>query len=331
MKKNYKHSLQRGLLKNTHIAKIVKIMRARGLDPQKITGKKEYRDMKISGDLARLSLYVIKGSRSWQGLAVGFPGNAEDLTTANVGTPFLRLLLYPIQELFCRINDTHFNGKANCLYLIGARFPDVFIRKFNLLSLLTPRLIVLTNDLIKTVRNGPYNTKRKVTKMEARYQHALCKAMDSNTGRSVPTAEGIRNIKYISYEVQTGEGTKNPEQLDILGFDAKDHSLVAFEIKGPCGDRELKNLFFQGLEHRNWLEKNKMAIKLIHEGLNGDDIRRTRRVRLILGFYDRQKVPQYFYSLKEKVCSKDKKYTKIDFVKLALDSNDQLTIKACTP
>src|SRR3989338_441807 len=103
MKESYKHILQCGSLKDGHLTKIVKIIRAKGLDPQKITGKKEYRDMKISGDLARLSLYIIKGNKSWQGLAVGFPGNTEDLTTTNVGTPFLRLLLYPIQELFCRV------------------------------------------------------------------------------------------------------------------------------------------------------------------------------------------------------------------------------------
>ncbi len=117
-------------------------------------------------------------------------------------------------------------------------------------------------------------------------------------GLVIPNDKKPFKIKYISYEVQTVEGTEKPERLDILGYDIEDHSLVAFEIKGQCGDTEFNNLFTQGMEHRNWLEENKMAVKLITEGPDGKMINTRNRVKLVLGAC-RETVPDIFRQLKE--------------------------------
>ncbi|MBU3912168.1 MAG: hypothetical protein KKD90_06230 [Candidatus Omnitrophica bacterium] len=325
MKESYSKGVRCGNLEDKYLRGLISVLKDRRLIVDKIE-KKEVHDLGISENLARLPIYIVKGDRNWQGLAVGFPGNTEDLTTNNVGTPFLRILLYPILDLFQKINDKYFSNNARCLYIMGARFPDVFIRKFKLLSVLTPHLIVITNDLVKTIRNASSDKVRSRShdRCESRYQQVICDAMKSENGLTVPTLNGKINIKYISHEVQTGEGTKNPERLDILGFDTNDHSLVAFEIKGPsCGEEQFNNLFFQGLEHRNWIEDNKMAIKLVSVGPKGKNINTKKRVRLILGFCN-EKVPPLFHSLRNVIRSKDK-YIKIDFVNLALKNGQMAT------
>jgi len=320
-KENYSKSLREpNLLTKEYIFQIVKVLENRGLKIKEITPDK-VRKLGRSENLSRLPIFIVKGGKSWQGMAVGFPGNTEGLTTSNVGTPFLRILLYPMLELFQDINEKHLDNGAKCLYMFGVRFPDVFVRKFNLLRLLTPNLIIVTNDVLKTIRNSPYDIDRHCggEAHESRYQHEICKVMDSDKGLPVLTSTGQIAIKYISHEVQTGEGTVKPERLDILGVDTNDKSLVVFEIKGPsCGDEQFKNLFFQGLEHLVWIEKNKMAIKLIKEGPKGNMINTKKRARLILGFQG-EKVPPIFYSLRNVLQSKDK-YMRIDFVKLALDN-----------
>jgi hypothetical protein len=82
--------------------------------------------------------------------------------------------------------------------------------------------------------------------------------------------------------------SKDPERLDLLAYDSRDHSLVAFEIKGPKASQvEKENLFFQGMEHRDWLEKNKMGIKLAFDkGPKGTRINTKKRVKLVLGCFD---------------------------------------------
>jgi hypothetical protein len=113
--------------------------------------------------------------------------------------------------------------------------------------------------------------------------------------------------------------------LDILGYDEPDHGLIAFEIKGKATSRmEVENLFLQGIEHRNWLEKNKMAVKLLFdEGLKGK-INTRKRVRLVLGFSE-IKVPHIFYELREESKKRDK-YTEIDFVRLS-NVNDEVQLR----
>ena len=66
------------------------------------------------------------------------------------------------------------------------------------------------------------------------FQKSLCKQMSYKRGLKLPSNTG-KDIKvgFLSYEVPTVAGTKQPERLDILGYDKNDHSLVAFEIKGP--------------------------------------------------------------------------------------------------
>ena len=106
-----------------------------------------------------------------------------------------------------------------------------------------------------------------------------------------------------------------PERLDVLGVDNEDRSLVAFEIKGPdCGQVELENLFLQGLAHRRWLERNKMAVELMFDGPRGRRINARKRVRLLLGFFQ-EEVPALFWEMREEAMRDP--YLRIDFVDFA--------------
>lgn len=314
MRESYGASLSKGKLTDRYIEQILLVfkphLKIEPIDSGLLA------ELQVEGDLAKLNLFIVSGNSSWQGLAVGFPGNTNDLSTANVGTPFLRLLLYPAMDLFQKISEKYFNGKARCLYFMGARFSDVFVRKFELASSLTPHLVILTNDLVKTIRPVSSEEPRHLAKNhEAYYQHKLCEHMKSKDGLKISLDGRAVTIKYVSHEVQTGEGTKDPERLDILGYDTRDHSLVAFEIKGPsCGKVQFENLFLQGLEHRNWIEKNKMAIKLIAEGPRGRNINTKKRTRLILGFCNKE-IPKLFNSLK--YADSHDKYSRIGFVDIS--------------
>lgn len=313
-KENYGTSLREDNLTNEYVNQLLDVLK-RHLIVKNVKNleRSEKDKLNISKHLDKLSLFIISGNKSWQGLAVGFPGDTEDLTIRNVGTPFLRMLLYPLLDLFQRVSKEYFNGDAKCLYFMGARFPDVFIRKFRLISTLIPHSIILTNDLVKTIRlQLPAADSRQNKNLESYLQGKICFVMHDN-GIVVPNGNKPFTVKYISYEVQTAEGTEKPERLDILGYDIKDHSLVAFEIKGRCGDVEFNNLFTQGMEHRNWLEDNRMAIKLIAEGPRGKMINTTRRVKLVLGAC-RPTVPDIFCQLKESRL-KDK-YMQISFVRI---------------
>jgi len=123
-------------------------------------------------------------------------------------------------------------------------------------------------------------------------------------------------MRFLCSEVPCSEGTENPERLDILGYDEYDHALLAFELKGENAGRvELENLFLQGIEHRNWLEKNKMAIKLLFDGgPRGKRINTRKRVRLLLGYYGGN-VPHLFDELRTEAIRRDP-YLEIDFIKI---------------
>lgn len=316
-KENYEVNLREGKLagKYNYVDEILCIFEKRHLIVKKLESS-ERSSLNVSEHLARLPLFIISGNKSWQGLAIGFPGNTKDLTTKNVGTPFLRKLLYPILDLFQRVNKEHFNGGAKCLYFMGVRFPDVFIRKFKLISTIIPHLIILTHNLAETIHLDPPDVGS--CKNEAYFQRKICALMHEK-GLEIPNDKKPFTIKYISYEVQTAEGTEDPEQLDILGYDIKDHSLVAFEIKGQCGNTEFKNLFTQGMEHRNWLEDNRMAVKLF-AGPKGKMISTTKRVKLVLGSC-RDSVPDIFRQLKEAAELKDK-HMQISFVQIVEENGE---------
>ena len=275
--------------------------------------------IKLPSEIAQLSLYKVQGPKSWEGLLVCFPGTSKDLVAEVVGTPYIRRILYPILEL-------HHKLQLPCIYIAGERFPDVFLRKFKLLDNIIPHLIILTRDLIE-VKN------RKIIKSinnsfnERFVQNFLIDKMMSDKGLQLPLELGSNRIRFIAEELFTGEGTVNPERLDILGYDVDDHSLIAFEIKGPdCNSLELKNLFLQGLDHRNWLEFNKMAIKLIFDGPNGKQINSRKRVRLLLGFFG-DAVPHLFYDLRKEAIKKDT-HLRIDFVNIFKNKDGELELRA---
>ncbi len=144
--------------------------------------------------------------------------------------------------------------------------------------------------------------------------------------------------KYLSIEPipeyvikKSHLGPKITEELTRLpiyianGYDDSDHSLIAIEIKGPSAKRlDLENLFFQGLQHRDWLEQNKMAIKLIFDGPRGKNINTRKRVRLIIGFFGKE-IPSLFFELRDKKQRKDQ-HIQISFVEFSCD-DDKLRLK----
>ena len=306
-KETYVRALSEGSLNKTAINNISDFMISRGMSIEKSPAV-ILEQKKITGYRPKLELYMCQGSRSWEGLIVGFPGTKEDLLTKNVETPYLRMILYPILVLHSRI-------RMPCLYLIGAHFNDVFLRKFSFLISLVPHVIVLTEDL----RRCAVSKKSHVSTFsydrinENYFQKSLCKQMSSEEGLKLPSSTGKDiQVGLISYEVPTVAGTERPERLDILGYDLDDYSLVAFEIKGPDAGRvELENLFFQGLEHRNWLEENKMAVKFAFDGPTGIRINTRKRVKLILGFCG-EEVPTLFLDLRNDALKRDR-HLQIEF------------------
>lgn len=274
---------------------------------------------KITEELTRLPIFVAKGKRSWGGLVIGFPGSKKQLTTEIVGTPYLRRILYPILELHRRIN-IYYSERLPCIYLLGTSFPDVLIKKFRLLESVTPHVILLTSELgNKAIATKAEEKSAKLPEFpesinEAWVQTWLCRKMIEPNGLQVPITNGTLQLGYLGREIPTGEGTKQPERLDILGVDKVDHSLVALEIKGPaCGRVELENLFLQGLEHQRWLERNKMAVKFLFDKPVGRRINTAKRVRLLLGFFN-EEVPDLFWELRQRAMRHDR-YLRIDFVR----------------
>jgi|GEM_PF-910906 len=303
-------------LKRTTINSIIDHMDKLGLHNSPIDEKllkKNAEDGKITEYLTRLELRVIEGNKSWEGLLVGFPGNVTELSTKSVGTPYLRSILYPILDLHHRLQK-EYNKKLPCIYFVGERFSDVFLRKFDLLRKVVPHIIVLTHDIyacsIKVPRL-PVTIKNE--RFEAWTQMRLSKKMDD--GLMISNNVKKLSLRFFSYEVSCNEGTDNPERLDILGYDEPDHRLVAFEIKGRVGQRtDFENLFLQGIEHWNWLEKNKMAVKLLFDKGPKGKVDTTKRVRLLLGFYG-ENVPHIFNELRRQYEKGDKEYTEIDFIR----------------
>ena len=274
--------------------------------------------IKITEYLSRLGLFIVRGNPSWEGLAVCFPGSAGDMAIRNVGTVYLRMILYPILDLLQRIRMKENKQRGYpCVYFIGERFSQVFLRKFSLLDQIVPHVIVLSGDLYKSSlskKGSPQSNGD--SRRESWVQMKLCNMLETREGLKIPAASRSFTAGLIAREVPCSEGTDNPERLDILAYDKKDHSLVAFEIKGPEASRlESENLFLQGMEHRNWLEQNKMAVKLLLDnGPRGRRINTKKRVRLILGLFSDQ-IPSLFDKLREQACREDK-YLQVDFVKL---------------
>jgi len=319
-KETYARALREGSLSKIAINNISEFMISRGMSIEKSSAV-ILEQKKITRYRPKLELYMCRGRRSWEGLVVGFPGTKEDLLTKNVGTPYLRRILYPILALHWRIR-MEYSGTMPCLYLIGAHFNDVFLRKFSFFISLVPHVIVLTEDL----RRCAVSKKRHVSTFsydrinENYFQKSLCKQMSSEEGLKLPSSTGKDiHVGLISYEVPTVAGTTRPERLDILGYDIDDHSLVAFEIKGPDAGRvELENLFFQGLEHRNWLEENKMAVKFAFDGPTGNRINTRKRVKLILGFCG-EEVPTLFLDLRNDALKRDR-HLQIEFCRFLTPS-----------
>jgi len=148
-----------GLTKST-INKIEDYLKTTGLNvspiPQELLRKNDQSE-KITEYLTRLDLAIVEGNLSWEGLLVGFLGNRHELSTKSVGTPYLRMILYPILDLHHRLQNS--TGKRlPCIYFVGERFSGVFLRKFELLDEVVPNIIVLTHDLFESAKNNSLPT-----------------------------------------------------------------------------------------------------------------------------------------------------------------------------
>jgi len=273
----------------------------------------------------KIGYWVCRGDQKWEGLVVGFPGKIKDLLPNNVGTPYIRKTLYQMLVLYRELRP-HYSNEMPCLYLIGERFNDVFHRKFSFLKSLVPQIIVLSGDLKNWFerKKGHCPTQETIKINERYFLESLCDMMDSTEGLRLPLSSGGNiHLGLISFEVPTVTSTDRNEQLDILGYDLDDHSLVAFEIKGPDPGRpELENLFFQGMEHRNWMEENKMAVKFAFEGPAGNLIDPEKPVKLILGFCG-ENIPELFPDLK--IQAQEENHFQIEFCRL-LNDGDKVRI-----
>lgn len=280
---------------------------------------------KITYNLTSLPIYLLKGHKSWSGIAVCFPGNKEDLQTDKIGTPYIRSILYPILELSRRVKEKE-DGRYECIYIVGEYISEVLLRKFRLLKFLTPNLIVLSKNILAL--KDPVSIAKSVSpskRNEDFVQKLLCIRLLEQEGLSIPTRSGKIYAGYIKHEMKTQRGTKEHEKLDILAYDKNDGSLIALEIKGPtCSRVELENLFLQGIEHQNWVEENKRAIKFFYEGPHGTAINTRKRVRLFLGFFG-DSVPALFYDLRDQAETKDRDL-KIEFVRFNFDMFGELFV-----
>lgn len=315
-KVSYRRLLLDGKLSHKSLERLLVFLRQKGMHVEKIP-KEILTQVEAGRILKGHELSVCYGKSSWEGLIIGFPGTRQELSTQNVGTPYLRMLLYPILDLYIKLQRQS-ERVMPCLYLFGERFNDVFLRKFRFFKSLIPHVIVITNDLyqcaIRREIKLPISIKPKID--ENYCQKKLMEKMISDAGIELPLGKKPKmHLDLIANEVPTVAGTVAPERLDILGYDTNDHSLVVFELKGPdAGTIELENLFLQGMEHRDWIEENKMAIKFAFDGPNGRRINTRKRVKLVLGFCG-EDVPPLFHDLKAKALKKDK-HLQIEFSRL---------------
>ena len=318
-KEGYHRALKDGKLSYIAINKLLGFMSEKGMVLEKLE-KETLRKLKVSGYLGKLELYKCTGNRYWEGLVVGFPGTIHDLTPEFIGTPYLRKILYPMLDLHMKLNEKE---SLPCLYLWGSRFNDVFLRKFRFLNTLIPHVIVLSDDLRKCMGRKKKEVQPGTgsSRSEHFYQKKLCDMMSKKEGLKIHIDKNKQfSIGFLSYEFPTVQATEKLERLDLLGYDLHDHSLVAFEIKGPeASEIEMDNLFFQGMEHRDWLEDNKMAVKFAFEGPRGQKIHTRKRVKLILGFFG-DNAAKRFEKLKPQAMKKDK-YLEIYFCQMGQMKN----------
>jgi hypothetical protein len=150
------------------------------------------------------------------------------------------------------------------------------------------------------------------------------------SGLDVPANRASFSLGYVSHEVPTFEGTRNPERLDILGYDQASGALVAVELKRrEAGRVELENLFLQAWEHRTWLEENKRAVKFLFEGPRGRRINTRKRARLVLGIGG-DSVPDLFWQLRDNAQKSDP-HLEIDFVRARFASTGPVLEPMHTP
>lgn len=293
--------------------------------------KRNKQDPEITEYLSKLKLSKLLGNRSWEGLVIGFPGTKEDLAIKKVSTPYLRKILYPILDLHKR-QEKELGRKLRCIYFVGERFSEVFIRKMSLLRSIIPDVIFLSGDLYKCSLSKSHLPKSLAKPHQEGYvQKKLCESMEKPNGLKISLGRNTTlQLGHISHEVPCSEGTQYPERLDILGYDMKDKSLVAFEIKGPRSQRtDYENLFLQAIDHRNWLERNKKAVKfLLDNGPNGKRINTKKRVHLLIGFFN-SKIPKLFPELYKQAKKRDL-FLKIDFVKIAENNGEIDVSPACS-
>lgn len=103
-KEIYRGALNRGTLSYESLNQLLAFFEDKKMCLENVP-KQYLKQMGVSSLLNRLELRVCYGKRSWKGLIIGFPGNRDELSTKYVGTPYLRVILYPILDLYIKLQQ----------------------------------------------------------------------------------------------------------------------------------------------------------------------------------------------------------------------------------
>jgi len=122
-KEAYRSALRDGTLSYKSIDELLAFFKNNKMRIEKVP-KEFFKQKGVNNILTRLKLRVCYGKRSWEGLIIGFPGNRQQLSTKYVGTPYLRLILYPILDLYLKLQQQSARAFP-CLYLLGERFLEL--------------------------------------------------------------------------------------------------------------------------------------------------------------------------------------------------------------
>jgi len=206
-KTSYARSLKDGDLSYKALIELNKFIKDRRMHVKPFS-EELLKKFNVTKNLRRHELSICYGNRSWEGLIIGFPGSRRELSSENVETPYLRMILYPILDLFSKLCQQS-PRPMPCLYLLGERFNDVFLRKFSFFKSLVAHVIVLTDDLRNCGKRAYQVPTEEASKIGEYF-------LQTDKGLNL-LISGDKSIRagFISYEVPTVATTTNPERLDV--------------------------------------------------------------------------------------------------------------------
>ena len=127
-------------------------------------------------------------------------------------------------------------------------------------------------------------------------------------------------------DLMKNDGVGLPRAHHVLVDQDSDRASVRTRGRNgrPFHAEGLENLFLQGLDHRNWLDSNKMAIKFMLDGPSGRRIDTRKRVRLLVGFFG--DAPQALFSHLRNAAIKRDRHLSVDFVRFSWGEHGELRL-----